>query len=85
MHYSKNQVEVESGSEIQRRQSIGLKLLAVFSTVYFGFIGLCVFANTWFASLRFVGVPATVWYGVGLIGLALVIAGIYGHYCRAKS
>jgi hypothetical protein len=31
------------------------------------------------------GVPAPVWYGLGLIFLALGIAGLYGHLTRLKS
>jgi uncharacterized membrane protein (DUF485 family) len=83
MLHSQNQIESESEAEIRRRKRMGLVLLAIFSIVYFGFIGLCAFANAWFASASFWGVPATVWYGFGLIALALVIAGLYGRLSRA--
>jgi uncharacterized membrane protein (DUF485 family) len=82
MLHSENQVEKESASTIASRARVGLVLLAVFSLVYFGFIFLCAFANAWFASVEFGGVPATVWYGFGLIALALVIAGVYGRLSR---
>ena len=82
MLHSENQVDTESIPEIARRERIGLFLLAVFSTVYFGFIALCAFANTWFASISWFDVPATVLYGFGLIALALIIAGIYGRLSR---
>jgi uncharacterized membrane protein (DUF485 family) len=84
MHHSKNEVETEDSKEIVRRQRIGLFLMFLFSTVYFGFIFLCTFSNAWFAQSRLLGVPATVWYGFSLIALALIIAGVYGSLCRRK-
>ncbi len=85
MLHSENRIEEESAKAIASRARVGLILLAVFSFVYFGFIFLCAFANSWFASLEFGGVPVTVWYGFGLIGLALVIAGVYGRLSRTIS
>jgi uncharacterized membrane protein (DUF485 family) len=85
MLHSENKVDTESSSEIARRERIGLILLAFFSSIYFGFIALCAFANAWFASLTLLGVPATVWYGFSLILLALVIAGLYGRWSRTIS
>ena len=85
MLHSENQVEEESAETIARRARVGLVLLLVFALVYFVFIFLCAFANAWFASLEFWEVPATVWYGFGLIALALVIAGVYGRLSRVTS
>ncbi len=85
MLHSENQVEEESRVDIASRERVGLVLLAVFSTIYFVFILLCAFANAWFASITLWDVPATVWYGFGLIGLALVIAGVYGRLSRTIS
>ena len=85
MLHSENRIEEESTKTIASRERIGLILLAIFSSVYFGFIFLCAFANAWFASLTFWEVPATVWYGFGLIALALVIAGVYGRLSRTIS
>lgn len=85
MHHSENRVDEESAKTIASRERIGLILLAIFSTVYFGFIFLCAFANAWFSSKTFWEVPATVWYGFGLIALALVIAGVYGRLSRTIS
>ncbi|HUP78595.1 MAG TPA: DUF485 domain-containing protein [Pirellula sp.] len=85
MHHSENRVDEESENTIARRERIGMVLLAFFSSVYFGFIFLCAFANAWFASMTFLGVPATVWYGVGLIALALIIAGVYGRLSQTIS
>jgi uncharacterized membrane protein (DUF485 family) len=83
MLHSENQVDEESAATIASRQRAGLVLLAVFSFIYFLFIFLCAFANAWFTSITWLGVPATVWYGFALIGLALLIAGIYGRLCRS--
>ena len=85
MLHSENKVDTESRKEIARREKIGLVLLAFFSFSYFGFIALCAFANAWFASIAWLDVPATVWYGFGLIALALVIAGLYGRLSRTIS
>ncbi len=85
MLHSENRIDEESAKTIAGRERIGLILLAIFSSVYFGFIFLCAFANSWFASLSFWEVPATVWYGFGLIALALVIAGVYGRLSRTIS
>jgi uncharacterized membrane protein (DUF485 family) len=85
MLHSENPVEEESRVDIASRERVGLVLLAVFSLIYFAFILLCAFANAWFASITFLDVPATVWYGFGLIGLALVIAGVYGRLSRVVS
>ncbi len=85
MLHSENRIEEESAKTIAGRERMGLTLLAIFSTVYFGFIFFCAFANAWFASLTFWEVPVTVWYGFGLIALALVIAGVYGRLSRTIS
>lgn len=85
MMHEQNQVDSESNQTIARREKIGLVLLALFSSIYFGFIGLCAFANAWFAAITFASVPATVWYGFALILLALVIAGVYGRLSRTIS
>ncbi len=85
MLHSENKVDTESQKEIARREKIGLVLLAFFSFIYFGFIALCAFANAWFANIAWLDVPATVWYGFGLIALALVIAGLYGRLSRTIS
>ncbi|MFO0014568.1 MAG: DUF485 domain-containing protein [Planctomycetota bacterium] len=78
MHSTANQVDHEPESVIRRRQRIGLILLAIFSAAYGGFIALCTFAYTWISETRIGGVPLTVAYGVGLIGLSLAVAMIYG-------
>jgi uncharacterized membrane protein (DUF485 family) len=78
MHTAANQVDDESESTIRRRQRIGLMLLAIFSVAYGGFIGLCTFAYTWISETRIAGIPLTVAYGVGLIGMSIAVACVYG-------
>ncbi len=85
MLHSENRVDEESAKTIAKRERVGLILLAIFSFVYFVFIFLCAFANSWFAALTFWEVPATVWYGFGLISLALIVAGVYGQLSRTIS
>ncbi len=85
MLHSENRVDEESSKTIAIRERVGLILLAIFSFVYFVFIFLCAFANAWFAAVTFWDVPATVWYGFGLIALALIIAGVYGRLSRTIS
>ena len=85
MLHSENRVDEESAKTIATRERVGLILLAIFSFVYFVFIFLCAFANAWFAGVTFWEVPATVWYGFGLISLALIVAGVYGRLSRTIS
>lgn len=82
MHPTVNEVDHESESVIQRRQRIGLLLLAIFSTAYGGFIGLCTFAYTWISETLVAGIPLTVVYGVGLIAMSIAVAMIYGFVNR---
>ncbi len=82
MHHSENQVEVEAVHEVERRTRIGVRMLLGFAAIYFAFIALCAFANQWFAAVSLAGVPGPVVYGMGLILLALIVAGVYGRLCR---
>jgi uncharacterized membrane protein (DUF485 family) len=82
MHNGVNQVDHEPESAVQRRQRIGLKLLTIFTIAYGGFIGLCTFAYTWISETRIAGISLTVAYGVGLIGMSIAVACIYGFMNR---
>ncbi|XZE33181.1 PQQ-binding-like beta-propeller repeat protein [Pirellulaceae bacterium SH501] len=83
-HENQSQAETETIEVAQSRRRWSLLLLAIFTTLYGGFIGLCAFAYQWFSQILWMGVPAPVWYGLGLIFLALAIAGLYGHLTRLK-
>ncbi len=78
MHSHANTTENENESVIQKRQRLGVVLLALFSVAYGGFIGLCMFAFEWFSKTQVSGIPLTVAYGVALIILSLVMALLYG-------
>ncbi|MCU0716392.1 MAG: PQQ-binding-like beta-propeller repeat protein, partial [Pirellula sp.] len=83
-HENQSHTETESIQVAQSRRRWSMLLLAIFTTLYGGFIGLCAFAYQWFSQILWMGVPAPVWYGLGLIFLALAIAGLYGHLTRLK-
>lgn len=77
--------EEETRSVLESRRRWSMALLTFFTVVYAGFIFLCAFAYQQFAQLTWMGVPAPVWYGLGIIMLALAIAGIYGRVTRIRS
>jgi uncharacterized membrane protein (DUF485 family) len=62
----------------------GLALFAVYLLFYGGFVLLAAFAPDALAVLPFAGVNLAIWYGFGLIVLALVLALVYGWVCRAR-
>jgi uncharacterized membrane protein (DUF485 family) len=84
MHENKSSVETETEEQLRTRQRLSLWLLAFFTTVYAIFIGLCAFAYNLVSSNEIAGVPVVVWYGLGLILLAIALAGLYGRLTRAR-
>ncbi|AMV32681.1 outer membrane biogenesis protein BamB [Pirellula sp. SH-Sr6A] len=84
-HENTSNAESETFEVAQARRRWSMLLLAIFTSLYGGFIALCAFAYQWFSQIQWLGVPAPVWYGLGLIFLALAIAGLYGHLTRLKS
>lgn len=85
MHENKASVETESSEQLRSRQRLSLWLLAFFTTVYAVFIALCAFAYDLISSNEIAGVPIVVWYGLGLILLAIAIAGLYGRLTRVRN
>ena len=83
-HENTASTEEESLATQSSRRRWSMGLLLFFTTVYAGFIFLCVFAYQSFSQLTWRGVPAPVWYGLGIILLALAIAGIYGRVTRTR-
>jgi uncharacterized membrane protein (DUF485 family) len=72
-------------SPMQTRNSrLGLALFAVYLLFYGGFVLLAAFSPDSLAVLPFRGVNLAIWYGFGLIVLALVLALIYGWVCRVE-
>lgn len=85
LHENHLENEIESAEQSATRKKWSMILLAIFSSIYAGFICLCAFSYQWFSNLALMGVPAPVWYGLALILLALGIAGVYGTLTRSKS
>lgn len=81
MHHQ-NTVENEDESVIARRSKIGLILLSIYGAVYVVFIGLCAFASKTLADWSPWGIPAAIWYGMGLMVGAMLMAVLYGRLCR---
>ena len=84
LHENSSATETESEATSSARRRWSFLLLGIFTSIYAGFIGVCAFAYQWFSTLTYRGIPAPVWYGLGLIFLALAIAGLYGHLTRAS-
>ncbi|MFN7290126.1 MAG: DUF485 domain-containing protein [Pirellula sp.] len=84
MHENKSSLETETAEQLRSRQRLSLWLLAFFTAVYAVFIGLCAFAYNLVSRNEIAGVPVVVWYGLGLILLAIAIAGLYGRLTRVR-
>jgi len=83
--HERNTVETEDEATIARRTRIGLRLLFVYATAYAVFIGLCAFASKTLASWSPWGIPVSIWYGMGLMVGAMLMALLYGRLCRATA
>lgn len=84
IHENQSSLENETEAQLRSRQRLSLWLLGIFTTVYAVFIGLCAFAYNLVSSNEIAGVPVVVWYGLGLILLAIAIAGLYGRLTRVR-
>jgi uncharacterized membrane protein (DUF485 family) len=67
-----------------RNSRIGLALFAVYLMFYCGFVLVSAFAPESMEVLPLAGVNLAVWYGFGLIILAIALAIVYGWACRAR-
>lgn len=56
---------------------IALWLFSLYLAVYIGFVGISAFAPAVMARTPIAGLPLSLLYGVGLIGFAFLLAGIY--------
>jgi uncharacterized membrane protein (DUF485 family) len=56
---------------------IALWLFTIYLAIYLGFVAISAFAPEVMARTPVAGLPLSLLYGVGLIGLAFVLAGIY--------
>jgi len=61
---------------------LGLSLFAVYLVLYGGFVLLAAFSPQWMEITPLAGVNLAIWYGFGLIVVALVLALVYGWASR---
>lgn len=62
---------------------LGLILFSAYATIYFAFVFVNALAPAWMESRRWLDLNLAVWWGLGLIALAIALAVIYGSCCRA--
>jgi uncharacterized membrane protein (DUF485 family) len=67
-----------------RRARYGLALFAIYLVLYGGFMLLIAFAPSVMAT-TLGGINLAIWYGLGLIAAALVLALVYAWLCRANA
>ena len=63
---------------------LGLILFAVYLAFYLGFVLINAFAADFMETVVVAGLNLAIVYGFGLIGLALLLALIYGGLCRQE-
>lgn len=61
---------------------LGVMLFGVYLLLYGGFVLLAAFAPEAMEKTPLAGVNLAIWYGFGLIVVALVLALVYGWMCR---
>lgn len=61
---------------------LGLRLFWFYSVFYFGFVLVNAFAASWVEWVVFPGMNLAVLWGFALIGLAFLLAAIYGLSCK---
>ncbi|QDV65311.1 DUF485 domain-containing protein [Crateriforma conspicua] len=63
---------------------LGLVLFALYLLCYLGFVLTGAFAPDAFDRVLFWGLNLAIVYGFGLIVVAVLLAGIYGWFCRVE-
>ena len=66
-----------------RNARLGLLLFFIYAAVYAGFVAVCTFKYDWMGTIVFAGLNLAIVYGMGLIGLAVVMAVAYLLLCTA--
>jgi uncharacterized membrane protein (DUF485 family) len=77
-----NTVEDEDSLVVARRTAIGLRLLAVYSLCYAAFILICAFFVNQLSTWEWLAIPMSIWFGMGLMLGAIILAFLYGRLCR---
>lgn len=67
-----------------RNARLGLIFFFLYAAVYAGFVAICTFRYDWMGTIVFAGLNLAVVYGMGLIGLAVVMAVIYMMLCKPE-
>ena len=67
-----------------RNAGLGLKLFFVYLVAYAGFVLVSAFAPARMAVRPWGGINLAIWWGFGLLGLALVMSLVYSWLCRAR-
>ena len=79
-----DQVHPDHDTDIHARNArFGLILFFIYLLLYGGFVYLSAFSRETMAR-TYGGVNLAIWYGMGLIGTALLLACIYMALCRAR-
>jgi uncharacterized membrane protein (DUF485 family) len=68
----------------RRNARIGIWLFAIYLAFYAGFVLLGTFALDRLAERPWAGVNLAIWYGLGLIVAAMLVALGYSWLCRAR-
>ena len=66
------------------KMKLGLKMFAIFSLVYAGFVGINVVKPALMERPILFGMNLASVYGIGLIVFALALALVYNHLCTRK-
>lgn len=74
---------MESISTQARNSKIGLRLFFIYAVFYLGFVLVNAFWTEWVEWVPIAGLNLAVLWGFGLIGLALVLALVYGFLCQS--
>ena len=71
-------------SQRQFNTRLGLILFVIYLAFYLGFVLINAFAADFMETVVLAGLNLAIVYGFGLIGLALLLALIYGGLCREE-
>jgi len=77
-----NKVEQEDALIVARRTTIGLRFLAVYGICYVAYILICAFFVKQLMTWEWLEIPMSIWFGMGLMVGAIVLAFLYGRLCR---
>ncbi len=76
--------EKENEPTARRNARYGLLLFGLYLLLYGTFVWLNAFTPNVMGATPFAGINLAIWYGVGLIVAALVLALLYAWLCRTK-